>query len=103
MLPATAHELAWFEAGEAVYAGARELERFPPIDDPNARRWWLGGFGSAWATAGLHAEPHSPRHDPTAALCHEDLRAALAVALSDHPRLAERVFAELPEARRLAH
>ncbi len=24
-------------------------EHFPPLDDTEAQRWWLGGFGAAWA------------------------------------------------------
>jgi len=36
----------WFEVGWAAY---KEGERFPPLNDMEAQRWWLGGFGAAWA------------------------------------------------------
>ena len=29
--------------------------RFPPLVDKYAQRWWLGGFGTAWA-AGFEEE-----------------------------------------------
>lgn len=90
----TARELEFFEAGEAVYAGARDPVRFPPIDDPQAQRWWLGGFASAWAAAAAPAaDPDVSPSDPEAALGHDDLRAALALALTDHPALAAVLFA----------
>ncbi len=37
----------WFEAGAQVASG--QGEHFPPLGDAKAQRWWLGGFGSAWA------------------------------------------------------
>lgn len=94
MLPATAHELAWFEAGEAVFAGDRDPARFPPLDEPRLQRWWLGGFASAWAAAAPEAQPPSSQRDPTAALCQLDVRAALSVAIQDHPTLAVQLFAQ---------
>lgn len=103
MLPATARELAWFEAGEAVFAGDHDPARFPPLDDTGAQRWWLGGFGSAWAAADQEAGTPSPRHDPTAVLCHDDLRTALAVALADHPTLAARLFDQLSAENKPMH
>lgn len=40
----------WFDAGGAAYQrGAREGARFPPLNDMEAQRAWLGGFGAAWA------------------------------------------------------
>ena len=94
MLPITPEELAWFEAGEAVFEGDCAPERFPPIDDPQTQRWWIGGFASAWAAAG-QKEPPSPRRDPTAALCYDDVRVALSVALADHPDLGTVIFDRL--------
>ena len=44
----------WFEAGAAVATG--HGDRFPPLGDREAQRWWLGGFGDAWA-AGLDERP----------------------------------------------
>ncbi len=39
----------WFSAGWAVYIGAaRGAADFPPMDNMEAQRWWLGGFGAAW-------------------------------------------------------
>ncbi len=87
----SADDLAWFEAGEAVYAG--EPSRFPPIDDARAQRWWLGGFASAWAAAGSRADAPASPPDPGAALGDDDLRAALALALAEHPALAAVLFA----------
>jgi hypothetical protein len=28
----------------------RESALFPPLGDSEAQRWWLGGFGAAWAS-----------------------------------------------------
>jgi len=40
----------WFPIGERVYReGRRDAESFPPLNDMEAQRWWLGGFGAAWA------------------------------------------------------
>jgi len=40
----------WFPIGERVYReGRRDAESFPPLNDIEAQRWWLGGFGAAWA------------------------------------------------------
>lgn len=101
----TSHELAWFEAGEAVHAGNRNPARFPPLDDPQAQRWWLGGFLAAWVEIGAEdpASRPSPADDPLAALCRDDAHAALAVALSAHPQLAEQLFSGLPAANAARH
>jgi hypothetical protein len=43
-------DVDWFGAGWAVYKGdVRDSEFFPPLNDMEAQRWWLGGFGAAWA------------------------------------------------------
>jgi hypothetical protein len=40
----------WFAIGERVYReGLRDADFFPPLNDMEAQRWWLGGFGAAWA------------------------------------------------------
>jgi len=44
----------WFTAGEQVAMG--QGGRFPPLEDARAQRWWLGGFGAAWA-AGTDERP----------------------------------------------
>jgi hypothetical protein len=42
----------WFDAGWAVFAsGLRDPAFFPPLNDMEAQRQWLGGFGAAWAEA----------------------------------------------------
>ena len=43
----------WFDAGCKVSLGAREQGLFPPLGDREAQRFWLGGFGAAWAERGL--------------------------------------------------
>jgi hypothetical protein len=41
----------WFPIGERVYReGLRDADSFPPLNDMEAQRWWLGGFGAAWAS-----------------------------------------------------
>lgn len=40
----------WFGQGWAVFKGElRDDKHFPPLNDMEAQRWWLGGFGAAWA------------------------------------------------------
>jgi hypothetical protein len=40
---------AWFDVGyAAVRDGPTGPHCFPPLDDPEAQRHWLGGFGTAW-------------------------------------------------------
>jgi hypothetical protein len=37
-------DVDWFGAGWAVYKGdVRDSEFFPPLNDMEAQRWWLGG------------------------------------------------------------
>lgn len=43
-------ESDWFDIGWAVYRkDLRNDASFPPLNDMQAQRWWLGGFGTAWA------------------------------------------------------
>ena len=44
----------WFAAGEQVATGQGDC--CPPLEDAEAQRWWLGGFGAAWA-AGTDERP----------------------------------------------
>jgi len=44
----------WFKAGAEVASG--HGDRYPPLGDLAAQRWWLGGFGAAWA-AGTDERP----------------------------------------------
>ena len=40
----------WFAIGERVCReGLRDADSFPPLNDMEAQRAWLGGFGAAWA------------------------------------------------------
>jgi hypothetical protein len=40
----------WFDVGwEAFAKGWRDADSFPPLNDMEAQRAWLGGFGAAWA------------------------------------------------------
>ncbi len=48
-LPANIADFVWFSAGYAVF-GAETSDRafYPPLDDDEAQRHWLAGFGAAW-------------------------------------------------------
>ena len=49
-------ERDWFDVGwEAFTKGRRDADAFPPLNDSEAQRWWLGGFGAAWASAPYEA------------------------------------------------
>jgi hypothetical protein len=48
--PQSPAEIDWFGKGWAVYKeDLRDHADFPPLNDMEAQRWWLGGFGAAWA------------------------------------------------------
>ena len=48
-LPSRIAEFGWFGAGWAVSKGGTDDPDFyPPIDDREALRHWLAGFGAAW-------------------------------------------------------
>ena len=41
----------WFDVGwDAYEEGGGRAESLPPLHDMEAQRWWLGGFGAAWAS-----------------------------------------------------
>jgi hypothetical protein len=43
-------DVDWFCKGWTVYKGSvRDAAYFAPLNDMEAQRWWLGGFGAAWA------------------------------------------------------
>jgi hypothetical protein len=44
-------ETDWFGAGAAVFQGSTDPGDFPALDDQEAQRRWLGGFGAAWPSA----------------------------------------------------
>jgi hypothetical protein len=46
--PAKRAEFGWFGAGYAVFGTATDDRDFyPPLDDDDAPRQWLAGFGAA--------------------------------------------------------
>jgi len=48
-LPDKIKDFGWFGAGWAVFKGGTEdPEFYPPLNDMEAQRQWLGGFGAAW-------------------------------------------------------
>lgn len=50
-LPYTVEEIGWYAAGWAVFSrDVRDPEFFPPVNDIEAQREGLGGFGAAWAS-----------------------------------------------------
>jgi hypothetical protein len=43
----------WFDVGWGMFEGGlRGQRRLPPMNDMEAQRWWLAGFGAAWAASG---------------------------------------------------
>lgn len=47
--PTNLPNAAWFDVGYAAFRdGPSGPQCFPPLDDPEAQRHWLGGFGAAW-------------------------------------------------------
>jgi len=48
-MPEKIQEFGWFGAGYAVGKGdVRDPDFYPPLNDMEAQREWLGGFGAAW-------------------------------------------------------
>jgi len=42
--------IEWLDTGWGAFRdGLRDADSFPPLNDMEAQRWWLGGFGAAWA------------------------------------------------------
>jgi hypothetical protein len=49
VFPENPEETDWFGKGWAVYKGdIHDDAFFPPLNDMEAQRWWLEGFGAAW-------------------------------------------------------
>lgn len=47
--PENPEETDWFAKGWAGYKGdICDDDHFLPLNDMEAQRWWLGGFGAAW-------------------------------------------------------
>lgn len=65
----------WFIAGARVGANKKKVAQYPPLDDAEAQRYWLGGFGAAWVA--------SDDKTPVAEV--------LAAALADRPALFDQL------------
>ena len=82
----------WFDLGAQAFAAGRPAPGLlPPLGEPEAQRWWLGGFGAAWAEAGMAPGPpatldHGPERTavPAPSLSVLD---ALVLALDGRPAL----------------
>jgi hypothetical protein len=49
-MPEKIRDFGWFGAGYAVAKGGTDDDDFyPPLNDMEAQREWLGGFGAGWA------------------------------------------------------
>lgn len=49
-MPEKIKDFGWFGAGYAVAKGGTDDDDFyPPLNDMEAQREWLGGFGAGWA------------------------------------------------------
>lgn len=68
----------WFKAGARVGANKKKVAQYPPLDDAEAQRYWLGGFGAAWAAS----DDETPLAEVLAAALGE--RAALRDQLLTH-------------------
>ena len=81
----------WFDAGWAVYKGSTGEDWFPPLNDREAQRAWLGGFGAAWV--------EYPDDEARASILMgdglggESLDDALTSALARRPELLEQLLA----------
>lgn len=78
----------WFGAGWSVYKGSTGEDCFPPLNDMDAQRAWLGGFGAAWV--------EYPDAEASASILlgdgGESLYAALASALEGRPALLQQLL-----------
>lgn len=81
----------WFGAGWAVYKGSTGEDCLPPLNDIEAQRAWLGGFGAAWV--------EYPDAEAAASILSgdgmggESLHEALVSALNDHTELLQQLLA----------
>ena len=82
----------WFAAGIAVFHGSKDVADFPPLDDADAQRDWLGGFSAAWAEC----------PEGAGGWCADSVDVALMLALEGRGELLERLHAfERPPGRQL--
>lgn len=79
--------LNWFEAGEGILDGVTDDPScYPPLDDYEAQRMWLGGFAAAWVELTTFAEnAGDPRQRPVLEV--------LADRLADRPDLLRQLMA----------
>ena len=76
----------WLDAGEAVFNGCgRDDSFFPPLNDRDAMRQWLGGFGAAWAACPEEAVVASSRNGD--GMGGESVEEALVRTLETRPEL----------------
>jgi hypothetical protein len=83
----------WFAAGIAVFQGSTDPADFPPLDDADAQRIWLGGFAAAWAECPPGA----------GGLCDEEVDVALALVLAGRDTLCEHLLRDHCPPDRLMH
>jgi hypothetical protein len=56
----------WFALGSAVFEGrAAGPDDYPPLNDRQAQRGWLAGFGASWIEAAERHDRDPARHPPT--------------------------------------
>jgi len=81
----------WFECGQAVMRGGVPPidDCYPPLNDIEAQRLWLGGFGAAWAEA--NAPSNGPPYELGEALAVEPVGVALIMAMKGRMKLLEQL------------
>ena len=73
----------WYDAGAAVFHGSTNPADLPPLDDNSAQRFWLAGFGIAWAECPAGAD----------GWCAQPLDVALMLALQEREALLAQLCA----------
>ena len=89
-MPDKIKDFGWFGAGWAVFkGGVADPDFYPPINDMEAQREWLGGFGAAWVECPDIDAIESTLHGD--GMGGESLDHALASMLEDRPKLLEQL------------
>lgn len=79
----------WFALGSAVFEGrAAGPDRYPPLNDMQAQRGWLAGFGASWIEAAERHDRDPARYPPTL-----DLWTNLTRTLTGRPDLLRQLSA----------
>ena len=79
----------WMDLGSAVFEGrAAGSDCYPPLNDMQAQRWWLAGFGASWYEACERHDRDPARYPPTL-----ELGAHLTRALTARPDLLRQLDA----------